>query len=163
MTVQTLAADVLDGLLTVWRADATLAAYGGRLRIHDGPPVDDRAPEIELWVGATGLEPEETVISGTQDFVTLGDAADDRDETIEIQNAVWVYSTTGGTDHGIATTRRTALAAFSAAAAAIRGSNLGIAALDPAAQVVAWELHQGEYVSGAGAVVSFTVRVTGQV
>ena len=72
MTTQTLAADVLDALLTVWRADATLTAYGtDQLRIYDGAPLLDRAAPIELWVGSTGIADEETVITGTQEWVTV--------------------------------------------------------------------------------------------
>jgi hypothetical protein len=159
MVVQTLAPDVLDALLVTWRGAAALLAYGDRLRIYDGPPVTDRAAEIELWVGATGLEAEETVITGTQDWVTLGDATADRDETIEIQNAIWVYSTTGAT---IGITRRTTFDVFNAAIAAIRGSNLGIAALGPTAAPASWQLHQGEFTKGAGVVITFTIHVDGQ-
>jgi hypothetical protein len=155
---QTLVADVLDGLFGTWRADATLATYGDRLLISDGPPVIDRSAEIELWVGATGLESEETVVTGTQDWVTLGDAADDRDESMDVTNAIWVAA--GSTD--IKTARRLAITVFSAAAAAVRGSNLGINALDPTVQVVSWELHQGQFSSGVGAVLTFVVRATGQ-
>lgn len=159
MTVpQTLVADVLDGLLTVWKTDPTLTAYGNRLRVYDGPPTTDRAAEIELWVGASGLEPEETVITGTQQWATFGNAIDDRDESIDITNAVWVAN--GTTD--IATARRTAITTFAAAAAAIRGSNLGVSALNPTAQVVSWELHQGQFSSGVGVVLTFTVQATGQ-
>lgn len=156
---QTLLADVLDALLAAWRGAAALTAYGDRLRIFDGPPVDDRAAEIELWVGATGQEPDETVITGTQEWVTLGDALDDRDEALDIQNAIWVYSTTGT---AIGTTRRTAIDVYNAAVAAVRGTDLGIADLDPTVAPSGWELRQGEFASGAGVVLTFTLHITGQ-
>lgn len=159
MTVtQTLAADVLDGLLATWQADATLAAYGDRLRIFDGPPTTDRSAEIEIWVGATGVEPEETVVTGTQDWVTFGDATGDRDESIDLTSTVWAAS--GSND--IKTARRLAITVFSAAAAAVRGSNLGLSALDRTVQVVSWELRQGQYASGVGAVLTFVTRASGQ-
>ena len=90
MTDQTLATHVVDGLLTVWRADATLADYGDRLRIFDGPPVTDRAAPIEIWVGSTG-DPtdEETVIRGSQQWETMGTPGD-RGETVEVSCAIWV-------------------------------------------------------------------------
>lgn len=159
MVAQTLAPDVLDALVTTWRGATALQAYGERLRIYDGPPDTDRASEIELWVGASGLEAEETVITSTQDWVTLGDAADDRDESLDIQNAIWVYSTTG---NAIGVTRRTAFDVFNAAVAAVRGSDLGLAALDPTVAPVSWDLHQGQFATGAGVVLTFTLRVTGQ-
>lgn len=159
MTTQTLAADVLDALLTVWRADATLAAYGtGQLRIYDGAPLLDRAAPIELWVGSTGIADEETVITGTQEWATFGDAPDDREETLDIQNAVWVA--VGSTN--LQDARRTAITVFNAAVTAVRGSNLGLAALDPTVAVTTWQLRQGQYTSGAAVVLPFTLRVTGQ-
>lgn len=157
MTRQTLAADVLDALAATWRANAALTAYGNRLRIFDGPPVTDRAAEIELWVGATGLQPDETVVSGVQDFEAF-EQVNDRGEILDISNAIWVAN--GAND--IVTARRTAIDAFSAASAAIRGSNLGIAEVYADTQVVSWDLRQGQWTSGVGAVVAFIVRVTGQ-
>jgi hypothetical protein len=155
---QTLVADVLDALLSTWRADATLVAYAGRLRIYDGPPVTDRAAEIELWVGATGLEPDESVISGTQAWVAM---PDERDETLAIANAIWVAGTTTNIDISVA--RRTAIDVFKAAAAAIRGSTLGVTGVEPLTQVTDWQLRQGQFTGGIGVVLTFTVAATCQV
>lgn len=157
MTAQSLAADVLDGLLATWQADPTLTGYGDRLRIYDGPPTTDRAAEIELWVGANGVEAEEEVVTGTQDWAAFNQS-DDRDETIDVVNAIWVANGS----HDIKGARRLAFQILDAAAGAVRGSALGIAAAYPATQVVSWSLRQGEYTSGVGAVITFTVRVTGQ-
>lgn len=158
-TRQTLAADVLDALAAAWRADATLTAYGTRLRIFDGPPLTDRTAEIELWVGSDGLQPDETVVSGTQSYVTFG-AADDRDEALDITCTVWVVN--GSTD--MATTRRTAIDAFNAAAAAVRGSALSLGAEGyNATGVPSWQLREGQTANGAEVVLTFVVQVLGQV
>jgi hypothetical protein len=157
VTRQTLAADVVDALLTVWRADVTLAAYTTRLAIFDGPPVTDRAEEIELWVGASGTAPDEEVISGAQQYVTMRQV-DDRDETLDVTCAIWVANGS----HDIAAARRLAIDVFNAAAGAIRATDLGIADLDDTAEVTEWRLRQGQFTSGVGAVLDFTVRVTGQ-
>lgn len=158
MTTQTLTADVLDALLTTWRADVTLLTYLDASRIYDGARLLDGSSPIELWVGATGLEPEETVVTGTQEWVTLGDATGDRDETLDIQCAVWVSA--GDTD--LATARRTAITVFNAAVTAVRGTDLGISVLDPTVAVASWSLRQGQYNTGAAAVLIFTLRVSGQ-
>lgn len=159
MTRQTLAADVLDALAAAWRADATLTAYGTRLLISDGPPVTDRTHEIELWVGATGLDPDEAVVTGGQAFVTQN-AIDDIDETLDIACAVWVANGT----NDIPTARRLAIDVFNAAAAAVRGSALGLGdEVYNATEVVSWQLRQGQWTSGVGAVLAFVVQVQGQV
>lgn len=158
MSNETLIADVLDALVTTWRADATLAALGARLRIFDGPPTTDRAAEIELWIGATGLEADETVVEGVQAFATFADALD-VDEALDISNAIWVAN--GAND--VSTARRTAITTFNAAAAAVRGSSLGLSALYPATTVTGWQLRQGQFTSGVGAVLTFTVHATGQI
>lgn len=161
MTRQTLAADVLDALVSTWRADSTLAGYvtAGRLRIYDGPPVDDRAAEIELWVGATGLEPDEAVVTGGQAYATFG-TADERDEQLAIANAVWVANGT----NDIATARRAAIDVFNAAVTAVTGSDLGLGnEVYDATTVVSWQLRQGQWTSGVGAVLAFVVQVQGQV
>jgi hypothetical protein len=150
---QTLIADVLDALYATWTADATLVAYGTRLRIFDGPPVTDRAAEIEVWVGASGVEPDEDVIAITQQ---RADFDGDRDETLTIVNAVWVANGT----HDIAAARRLAITVFAACAAAVRNSTLSIGgafALD----VSDGRLRQGQFESGVGCVLTFTVTVTG--
>jgi len=150
---ETLTADVLDALLVAWRADATLVAYGERLLISDGPPVTDRAREIELWVGATGVEDDEEVIVFTQ---TRADFQADRDETLTITNAVWVANGS----HDIAAARRLAITVFAACAAAIRNSTLsitGVFALD----ISSGRLRQGQFTSGVGCVLSFDVTVQG--
>lgn len=159
MTRQTLAADVLDALAAAWRADATLTAYGSRLVITDGPPVTDRTHEIELWVGATGLEPDEAVVSGGQAFVTQN-AADDIDETLNIACAIWVANGT----NDIPTARRLAIDVFNAAVTAVQGSDLGLGdEVYDATAVVSWQLRQGQWTSGVGAVLAFVVQVQGQV
>lgn len=152
VAAQTTIADVLDAHLSIWSADVNLAAFGSRLRIYDGPPVTDRASEIELWVGATGTQPEEEVLSGIQDTASYDGQ---RDETLDVQHAIWVYSTTGTP---ISTCRRTAIDVFNAAAAAIRATTLGLSNVNRV-DVVSWQLRQGEYPSGPGCVLTFTVRV----
>jgi hypothetical protein len=158
MTTQTLAADLLDALLAAWQADATLTAYGDRLLISDGPPITDRSREIELWVGATGLEAEETVITGTQNWVTLNQATD-RDEQLDITCAIWVANGS----HDIKAARRLAIDVFNAAAAAVRGSDFGLASVYDSTHVTDWQLHQGQFSSGVGAVLQFTVHAEGVV
>jgi hypothetical protein len=157
VSTQSLVADVIDALLVTWRADATLVAYAGRLRIYDGPPLDDRAAEIELWVGATGLEPDETVLSGEQDWATMLGILD-RDETLLVQNAIWVAR--GNVD--VAAARRTALDVFDAATTAVRSATLGLSTVEWV-DVPSWSLRQGQFNTGAGAVLTFTVRARGQV
>lgn len=150
---ETLTADVLDALLTAWTADATLVAYGDRLAISDGPPITDRAREIELWVGASGVEEDEEVIVFTQ---ARADFQADRDETLTVTNAVWVANGT----HDIAAARRLAITVFAACAAAIRTSTLSIAGVF-AFDVSAGRLRQGQFTSGVGCVLTFDVTVQG--
>lgn len=156
MTTQTQAPAAIAALVATWTT--ALANYGDRVLVSDGPPITDRSREIEVWVGATGDETEETVISGTQDWVTFGDAANDRDEDLDIQNAIWVYSTGGG----IAVARQTAFDVFNAAITAVRGTDLGIGPLDPTIAPTSWELRQGQYSTGPGVRLLFTLHVTGQ-
>jgi hypothetical protein len=151
---QSLFDDVINALVTTWRADATLTAYGNRLVVIDGTPVTDRAHEIELWVGATGDDSEEEVAFGTIDWATF-DTTDSEDEHLDISCAINVFS--GTTD--LSVTRGTARDVFNAAAAAIRGTDLGLAALDDVTRVSDWRLRQGQYKSGAGVVLRFTVHV----
>lgn len=146
---ETLIPDLLDALVTAWTADATLTAYGTRLRIHDGPPITDRAAEIELWVGATGLDEDEEVIVFAQQ---RADMEGDRDETLTVANAVWVANGT----HDISAARRLAVAVYAAAATTIRTSTLsvtGVGALD----IADGRLRQGQFTSGVGAVVTFNI------
>lgn len=150
---ETLTADVLDALLLAWRADATLIAYGDRLRISDGPPVTDRTAEIELWVGATGGEPDEEIIVFTQ---SRADFQADRDETLTVTSAIWVANGS----HDIAAARRLAITVFAACAAVIRTATLsivGVFSLD----VSNGRLRQGQFTSGVGCVLSFDVTVQG--
>lgn len=157
MTTQTLAPAAITALVTAWTA--ALTSYGARVSVTDGPPVTDRAHEIEVWVGATGDETEETVITGTQDWATLGDATNDRDEELDIQSAIWVYSTTGT---AIAACRQTAIDVYNAAVTAVRGSALSVSGLFPTTQVSAWELRQGQYATGPGVRLLFTLHLSGQ-
>lgn len=149
---QTLTADVLDALYAAWTADVTLTAYGNRLRIFDGPPITDRAAEIELWVGATGLEADEEVIVFNQE---RADFEGDRDETLTIANAVWVANGT----HDISAARRLAITVFAAAAATIRTSTLNVSGVF-SIDVSDGRLRQGQFDTGVGAVVTFNVTVT---
>lgn len=156
MATQTLAPAVLDALRTTWSADPTLSAAvtAGTLGIYDGPPVTDRSRPTELWIGASGTDPDETVVSGAQDLV---DFEGDVDEQLDITCAVWASA--GGTD--IAAARSTALALFNAAVTAIRGTTLGLAALRPVTSVTSWDLRQTQAASGVGAVLTFTVHAEG--
>jgi hypothetical protein len=149
---ETIIPDLLDALVTAWTADATLVAYGSRLRIYDGPPVTDRSAEIEIWVGATGLEAEEEVIVFTQN---RADFEGDRDETVTISSAVWVADGT----NNISAARRLAVAVYAACAATIRVSTLSVAGV-VALDVSAGRLRQGRYPTGVGAVVAFDITAT---
>jgi hypothetical protein len=155
VTTQTQAPAALAALVTTWTT--ALASYGDRLLVSDGPPITDRSREIEVWVGATGDETEETVITGAQDWVTFGDAANDRDEQLDIQNAIWVFSTST-----IAAARQTAFDVFNAAITAVRGTDLSIGPVDPTAAPTSWELRQGQYSTGPGVRLLFTLHLTGQ-
>lgn len=146
---ETLIPDLLDALVAAWTADVTLQTYGSRLRIYDGPPTTDRAAEIELWVGATGLEAvEEVIVFGQQ----RADFEGDRDETLTIANAVWVANGT----HDVAAARRLAVAVYAAAAATVRTSTLAVAGIR-ALDVSEGRLQQGQFDSGVGCVLSFTI------
>lgn len=158
MTTQTQAPAVIAALVSAWTT--ALSSYGDRVAVSDGPPVTARDREIELWVGATGDEVEETVIRGTQDWATFGDTVLDRDEEIDIDNTIWAYSTTGT---AIATVRQTAMDVFSAVITAVRGSGLGVSGLYTATGVPSWELRQGQYSGGPGVRLLFTLHVSGQV
>lgn len=149
---ETLIPDLLDALVAAWTADATIAGYGQRLRIFDGPPLTDRAAEIEIWVGATGLEADEEVVVFTQQ---RADFDGDRDETVTISHAVWVANGT----HDISAARRLAVAVYAAAAATVRTSTLSVAGVQ-AIDVSDGRLRQGEFDSGVGCVLSFTTTAT---
>ena len=155
---QSLFHDVINALVTTWKADATLAAYGDRLTIIDGTPVTNRAVEIELWVGATGDTEEEEVAFGTIDWATM-DPTNNEDEHLDITCAINVFS--GSTD--LSATRGTARDVFNTAAAAIRGGNLGLSNVYQDTHITEWRLRQGQYQSGAGVVLRFTVHVEGYV
>jgi hypothetical protein len=146
---ETLVPDLLDALVAAWTADVTLTGYGTRLRVYDGPPTTDRSAEIELWVGATGLEPDEEVVVFEQ---SRADFEGDRDETLTIVSAVWVANGT----HDIAAARRLAVAVYAAAAATVRTSTLAVAGVR-ALDVSDGRLRQGQFTSGVGAVLTFTV------
>jgi hypothetical protein len=149
---ETLIPDLLDALVVAWTADATLVSYGTRLRIFDGPPLTDRAAEIELWVGATGLDDDEEVVVFAQH---RADFDGDRDEVLTMAHAVWVANGA----HDISTARRLAVAVYAAAAAVVRTSTLavtGVQALD----VSDGRLRQGQFESGVGCVLSFTTTAT---
>lgn len=146
---ETLIPDLLDALRVAWLADSTLVAYGSRLRIYDGPPTTDRSAEIELWVGATGLDPDEEVIVFNQARV---DFEGDRDETLTVANAVWVAN--GNND--ISAARRLAVAVYAACAATVRLSTLAVAGV-MALGVSDGRLRQGQFSSGVGCVLTFTV------
>lgn len=148
---ETLIPDLLDALLAAWHADATLTAYGDRLRIYDGPPITDRAAEIELWVGATGLEADEEVVVFTQQ---RADFEGDRDETLTISHAVWVANGS----HDISMARRLAVTVYAAAAAVVRTSTLSVTGVQ-AIDVSDGRLRQGEFDSGVGCVLTFTTTV----
>ena len=149
---ETLIPDLLDALVTAWRADATLTAYGDRLRIFDGPPLTDRAAEIELWVGATGLDADEEVVVFAQN---RADFDGDRDETVTMAHAVWVANGS----HDISAARRLAVTIYAAAAAVVRTSTLSITGVQ-AIDVSNGALRQGEFDSGVGCVLSFTTTAT---
>jgi hypothetical protein len=138
---ETLIPDLLDALVTAWTADATLAAYGTRLRIFDGPPLTDRAAEIELWVGATGLDADEEVVVFTQQRADFdGD---------------WVANGT----HDISAARRLAVTVYAAAAAVVRTSTLAVAGVQ-ALDISDGRLRQGQFDSGVGCVLTFTTTAT---
>lgn len=158
MTTQTNAPAAITALVSAWTT--ALSSYTSRIMVSDGPPVTRRDAEIELWVGSLGDEAEESVISGTQEFVTMGDAVDDRDEDIEIHSAIWVYSTTGT---AIAPVRQTAFDVLNLAITAVRGSNLSVSGLNHTTSMTAWELRQGQYQQGPGVRLIFTLHLTGQV
>lgn len=149
---ETLIPDLLDALVAAWHADATLTAYGERLRIFDGPPLTDRTAEIELWVGATGLEADEEVIVFAQQ---RADFEGDRDEVLTIAHAVWVANGS----HDISAARRLAVVVYAAAAATVRTSTLSVAGVQ-AIDVSDGRLRQGEFDSGVGCVLSFTTTAT---
>jgi hypothetical protein len=145
---ESLIPDLLDALVAAWNADATLQTYGQRLRIFDGPPTTDRAAEIEIWVGATGLDADEEVVVFTQ---RRADFEGDRDETLSISHAVWVANGS----HDIAAARRLAVAVYAAAAATVRTSTLSVAGVQ-AIDVSDGRLRQGEFDTGVGCVLTFT-------
>jgi hypothetical protein len=149
---ETLIPDLLDALLAAWRADVTLTGYGDRLRIFDGPPLTDRAAEIELWVGATGLEEDEEVVVFAQQ---RADFEGDRDEVLTMAHAIWVANGT----HDISAARRLAVVVYAAAAAVVRTSTLAVAGVQ-AIDISDGRLRQGQFDTGVGCVLSFTTTAT---
>lgn len=155
MTQPTQAGAVLNGLYDRWTADTTLAALvnASRLRIFDGPPLKDRASSIELWVGATGIDDDDSGTVTTSDWATLGQQAE-RTEYVDVPGAVWVLD--GSTD--LRTQRATAYTVLAAADAAVRGTNLGLTFV-MWAEVNQHILRQVRTGDGVDVVLTFNVRV----
>lgn len=96
-------ADVLDALVSTLTTG--LSSYGERLVVRDGPPLLDRTPEIEVWIGATGADADDVGAQHRATWATMGaGAASQRDVEIDVPCGVWTIG--GETD--MAVRRRTA-------------------------------------------------------
>lgn len=153
-------ADILDGLYDLFAADATLAPLvtANTLRIFDGPPSTDYAAPAMLVVGGD-VDPvdEDTTTQVQWDWATLGvdGAHASVDEVINVPCAI---ATVDGGVENMRTARRQAITIYAAAAAAVRGTTLGI-------DVVMWciagvsAIRQLQTASGAECLIRFDVHV----
>lgn len=146
--------DLLDG-------HASFSSYTtpGRLQVYFGPPSNDRSWEIEVWVGATGLGPDEDAASFSQRWATLGGNGQ-RDKTLTIPCAVWVLDT--------ADSMQTTLATADAVFAIVEGIlhvadplSLGTV-LCGGVEVSDGRPRLTQTPDGPAAVISFAVRVSGR-
>lgn len=106
-TAPDLVADVLDALFDLVDGHASLAPYGERLKVYDGPPTIDRSSEIEVWIGATGLDSDDEGARHRETWATMGaGSASQRDVEVDVPGCVWVI----GGEVDMRTRRRTAAA-----------------------------------------------------
>ena len=153
MTSQTVLADAIDAVYDLLAADVTLNAIAG-LKVFDGPAITDRAREVEVWIGATGLDDEGISASITSVIVGFDD---ERDEALDIFCAIWAIG--GSTD--MRTRRRKVATAYDAIAAAVLAWNPTTLAASATAEISVTELRQLQTPDGAAAVQPFTVRIMG--
>lgn len=162
MTTQSLGAAVLSSFYAIWNTSAISGLlhtnYGGDIRVFDGPPLNDRAAPIELWVGSTGEDgDEEVVIRGVQQQDTFDGIS--RSEFVDITNTIWVAD--GSTSVG--SSRARAFAVLNDIVTLIRDSGLSTTNLFHVTQMMSWELRQGQYPTGVGVKLAFVTRVQGLV
>lgn len=155
-----LVADTIDALFDLLDGHASFASYGERLKVYDGPPVIDRTSEIEIWVGATGIESEDDGARYTDRWATMGGAGQ-RETTIDIPCSVWAI----GGEVDMRTRRRTAGAVLDIIAGILHTSP------DPLSQsgllcggveIALGTCRQLQTPDGAAVAWTFTVRATGR-
>lgn len=152
MSRQSLIADVIDGLYDTWTADSGLSALGVQLR--DGEEPSTRSDPLELWVGGTGLDDDDTEAASSSRSWAHASAASDVDETVIVTCAAWAWSG----DPDLRTQRRAASDLLDAAAAVVRNSTLGLAPRVAWCEVSDVQLRQIQDQAGSAAVFTFSVR-----
>jgi hypothetical protein len=131
--------------------------------VYDGPPIVDRSSDVELWVGALGVDQDDDSITFTRAPVTFGGgpAGAGRDETILIPCAIWAIG--GETEPA---TRRAAIDAVFAqvcTALAVPDPLGNPAVFCGGVEVAEGSLRQLQTPDGAAVVLTFTIRVDARI
>jgi hypothetical protein len=155
-------ADTIDALFDLLDGHASLASYGDRLKVFDGPPVVDRTTEIEVWIGATGSDSEGDGARISERWATMGaGAASQRHVTVDVPCAVWVI----GGEVDMRTRRRTAAQVLDVVAGLLHTVDpLGLAeVLCGGVEISLGVCRQLQTADGAACHWTFTVRATARV
>lgn len=152
-------ADILDALYDLYIADAYLAAEvaANRLSIHDGPTTIELSKESILVIGGSVAVDEDAIGEVQWDWATLGVSGQfaNIEEWVRIPCGI---STTHGDADDMRALRRRAISIFAAAAAAVRGTNLGISCVMWCIPAVS-QFVQRQTPTGPEVVFNFTVAV----
>lgn len=158
-------ADILDALYDLLAAETTLAAAvtADTLRISDGPVVTDWSGPSLLVVGGRPIQDDDSETTATWDWASLGRSGTYADITEWVFVPCGVSTVLGdATPAGVRLARRTAITLYAKAAAAIRGTTLGI-------DVVMWcicqttAIKQQQTADGSEVFVDFTAAIRTQI
>jgi hypothetical protein len=154
-------ADILDNLTDLLTTNLA-TTYGERLAVRDGPPIINRTPEIEVWIGALGEEGEDTAARHTATWVTMGaGTASQREVTVDIPCCVWAIG--GETDMRVR--RRTAADVIDAIDVLLAPPDpLGMAeVLCGGVELALGAVPQIQSQDGAAVPWTFTIRTTARI
>lgn len=154
----------VNALYTTLNVAAVQNAVSPACVVFDGPPIIDRSSQYELWVGATGLDPDEELIRLTRVPKAFGGGPSGalRDEVVSAPCAIWAI---GGETNP--TARRTAVGLIFAQVCATLSAgsgDLGLGAvLCGGVEVREGSLRQIQSPDGYACVLTFTVQISAQI
>lgn len=157
----------VNALYTTLNVASVTGAVTPAAVAYDGPPIVDRSSAVELWVGATGLDPDEEVITLQRVPVAFGggSAGALRDEVVSAPCAIWAIR--GENDPTSVQDLRTQVGAvFDAVCARLSAGSgdLGLGAvLCGGVEVREGNLRQIQSPDGFSVVLTFTVQISAQV